>query len=152
MVRLTVDTLIHAPIELCFDLARDMGAHAKSLANTGEKIVSCPPSGLLELGDEVTFEAKHLGIRQRLTAKIVQYERPVLFTDEMLSGAFKSLRHEHKFRIEGESTRMSDVVEFEAPFGPLGRLAERAFLGTYMRKLLIERGEQLKAMAEELSA
>jgi ligand-binding SRPBCC domain-containing protein len=107
---------------------------------------------MLKLDDQVTFEAKHLGIRRRLTAQIVQFEPPNLFTDKMLKGAFKSLNHEHHFRIEGESTRMTDVVELEAPFGVLGRLAEKLFLGAYMRRLLVERGEQLKTMAEANAA
>ena len=122
------------------------------MAETGEKIVACPPGGLLELNDEVTFEAKHFGIRQRLTSKIVEFDPPHSFTDQMVSGAFKSVRHEHKFRIEGESTRMTDVFEFEAPFGPLGWLAEVLFLRSYMRRLIFSRSEQLKAMAEANSA
>jgi ligand-binding SRPBCC domain-containing protein len=148
MVRLSVDTLIKAPINLCFDLARDMNAHAETMAKSGERIVSAPPSGVLEMGDEVTFEASHFGIRQRLTGKIVQFERPSLFTDQMLKGAFKSLRHEHHFRIEGESTRMTDIVVLEAPLGPLGLIAERLFLRGYMQKLLAERGDALRRMAE----
>lgn len=117
------------------------------MAKSGEKILAGPPSGFLELGDQVTFEAKHFGIRQRLTAKIVEYEWPNLFTDQMVSGAFKSLRHEHRFRIDGESTMMTDVLEFEAPFGFVGRGAE-AILGPYMRRLLVGRGVELKRLAE----
>jgi len=148
MVRLAVDTLIQAPIDVCFDLARDMNAHAASMAGTGERIITCPAGGMLELGDEVTFEAKHFGIRQRLTSKIVQYDRPVCFTDQMVRGAFKSLRHEHHFSTEGGLTRMTDLVEIEAPLGPLGRLAELLFLTSYMGKLIKERGAHLKGQAE----
>ena len=152
MVRLAVETLIHAPISLCFDLARDMNCHAESMAKSKERIVSCPPGGLLVLGDEVTFEAVHLGIKQRLTSRIVEYDRPNRFTDQMVKGAFKSLRHEHRFKIEGESTRMTDVVELEAPLGVLGRLAEAKFLGGYMRRVIAERGASLKAIAEAKAA
>jgi ligand-binding SRPBCC domain-containing protein len=152
MVRLSLDTLIHAPIALCFDLARDMNTHVKTMAKSGERIIACPEGGLLELGDEVTFEAKHLGIRQRLTSKIIQFERPSVFTDKMLTGVFKSLRHEHRFRIDGESTLMTDVLELEAPFGFVGWMAERAFLARYMHRVLSERGKELKAVAEASSA
>ena len=148
MVHLAVETLIQAPINLCFDLARDMRVHAESMANTREQVLRCPESGLLELGDEVEFEAVHFGIRQRLTSKIVEYDRPKLFVDQMVTGAFKSLRHEHRFRIDGEFTVMTDVVELAAPFGLLGRLAEAAFLNRYMHKLLSERGAQLRTLAE----
>ena len=149
MVRLTVETRIQAPVELCFDLARDMNAHAQSMAGSGERILLCPPSGLLELGDEVTFEAKHLGMRQRLTSKVVEYNRPREFTDQMVAGAFKSLRHRHRFHKEGDVTLMTDEVILVAPLGPLGWLAERLFLAGYMRKLLIQRGNELKKLAED---
>ncbi len=152
MVRLSVDTLIQAPIELCFDLARDMNAHTETMAHSGERIVAAPPSGMLEMGDEVTFEAVHFGIRQRLTGKIIQFERPRLFTDQMTKGAFRSLVHEHRFTIEGESTRMTDVVMLEAPLGPLGRIVERLFLRRYMRKLLADKGQAMKRMAESAAA
>ncbi len=148
MVRVAVETLIHAPVTLCFDLARDMNAHAESMSSTSERILRCPPSGLLELGDEVEFEAVHLGIRQRLTSRIVEYDRPLRFVDQMSKGAFKSLRHEHRFRIDGEYTVMTDVLEFEAPYGILGRLVEWFFLRRYMRKVVRIRSNQLREQAE----
>ena len=149
MIELTVETLILASPDVCFDMARDMNAHAKTMASSGERIVACPPSGMLEMDDEVTFEARHFGIRQRLSAKIVHFDPPFSFTDEMLSGAFKSLRHEHRFSAEGDGTLMTDVVVLSAPFGPIGWLAERIFLRRYMRKVLVERGLGLKGLCEK---
>jgi hypothetical protein len=43
-------------------------------------------SGVMKLGDTVTWEAKHFGIKQHLTSKITAYERPYRFTDEMVQG------------------------------------------------------------------
>ena len=34
-----IETRIRAPIELCFDLARDVNAHAESAAFTSERVV-----------------------------------------------------------------------------------------------------------------
>jgi len=134
MIQLTVETLILASPEVCFDMARDMNAHAKTMASSGERIVACPPSGMLEMGDEVTFEARHFWIRLRLSARIVHFDPPFSFTDEMLSGAFKSLRHEHRFKAVDGGTLMTDVVALSAPFGPIGWLAERIFLRQYMEE------------------
>ena len=56
---IVIETKIRAPIELCFDLARDVDAHSESAAFSSERIV--PPGrieGLLDpgdhLGDQVT--------------------------------------------------------------------------------------------------
>src|SRR5689334_8091018 len=94
---LTIETKIGAPVELCFDLARDVEIHCATTAGTRERIVAGKSAGLLELGDQVTFEAVHFGIRQRLSSRIIEYDRPHRFTDQMVSGAFKSLRHVHEF-------------------------------------------------------
>lgn len=107
MTTIVVETRINAPIELCFDLARDVEMHLKTAAATGERAVAGRTSGLLELGDVVTFEGVHFGIRQRLTAKIVELDRPRRFVDEMVSGAFASMRHVHEFTVEGTSVLMT---------------------------------------------
>jgi ligand-binding SRPBCC domain-containing protein len=47
------------------------------------------------------------------------------YTDEMLSGPFKKWRHSHRFHsIDGKQTEVIDEVEFELPFGILGKLFE----------------------------
>lgn len=149
MARIEVGTLIHAPPEVCFDLARDVRVHEETTKGSGERVVSAPASGMLALGDEVTFEAKHLGIRQRLTSKIVAYDRPLRFTDEMQKGAFKSLRHEHRFEpVEGGS-RMVDVLEFSSPGWVFGSLVDALFLAGYMRRFIEARGRELGRLAEE---
>lgn len=43
---------------------------------------------------------------------------------------------------------MVDLVAYRAPLGPLGRLAEIAFLTAYLDRFLVERGQCLKGLAE----
>src|ERR671910_3348344 len=143
-----IETRIRAPVERCFDLARDPELHERSLEQTGERVVSRTGNGLLGPGDLVTFEARHLGVRQRLTAQITRFERPHLFEDRMVRGAFQAFRHLHAFQPVEDGTLMTDVFAYRAPLGPLGRLAERLFLTRYLRRLLTARAAFLKACAE----
>ncbi len=47
------------------------------------------------------------------------------YVDEMLVGQFKKWRHLHKFRnIDGKQTEIIDEIEFELPYGILGKLFE----------------------------
>jgi hypothetical protein len=55
MPTIVVETRIAAPVERCFDLARDVDVHLRTAASTGERAVGGKTSGLLELGDVVTF-------------------------------------------------------------------------------------------------
>ncbi len=145
LTSIVVETLIAAPPDVCFDLALDVGAHAESAAFSGERIVEPGRlSGVLQLGDLVTFEGRHFGIRQRFTAKIVEIDRPRSFVDEMVHGIFKRLRHVHEFHPRDGGTLMRDVLEWEAPFGFL--------LKRHMRWFVTTKQQRLKEMAERVSS
>jgi ligand-binding SRPBCC domain-containing protein len=148
MPTIRLATSIDAAPERCFDLARDVAAHVRSTAGTDERAVGGVTVGLLGLGDEVTWEARHLGIRQRLTVRISRFERPRVFEDVMLRGAFASLRHVHEFVPRDGGTTMIDTFTFASPFGPIGAIVDRVYLAGYMRRFLISRANELKRMAE----
>jgi len=148
MPNLTLVTEIHAPIGRCFDLCRDLDVHARTLPHTRERLVGAKTSGLAELGDVLTFEATHLGVRQRLSSRIVEFARPTLFADEALSGAFQNLRHVHTFMSVEGGTLMRDNLTWTSPLGPLGVLADALFLKRYMLRFLVTRSRNLKAIIE----
>ena len=148
MPTIHLKTMIDAPVERVFDLARSIEAHTHSTSSTGERAVDGRTSGLIGPGETVTWEAKHFGIRQRLTVRVTSFDRPTLFADEMTRVAFKKLCHTHRFSEVNGQTLMEDELQIEAPLGPLGRLAERLFLMRYMRLFLEDRNGQLKALAE----
>jgi ligand-binding SRPBCC domain-containing protein len=148
MARITLETLINAPVERVFTLSLSIDLHKLSMAKTNEEAIAGRTSGIIQEGEFVTWRAKHLGITQKLTVKITKVKAPNYFRDEMLKGAFKSMHHEHIFEAKGNQTLMIDVFEFESPLGPIGRLFNALFLENYMRKLLTERNEVIKRIAE----
>ena len=148
MVRIDLLTPIAAPIERVFDLSRSVDAHLSSTAATGERVVGGTTSGLLSLGDTVTWSAVHFGVRQRLTVEITACDAPYFFEDTMRRGAFKSMVHRHHFESSAGGTLMRDVFEFEAPLGPVGRLVEVWVLDGYMRRFLEARNVHLRELAE----
>jgi ligand-binding SRPBCC domain-containing protein len=143
-----VKTTIKAPPERCFDLARSVSAHLLSTEQTQERVVSSPARDLLGPGDVVTWEALHLGVRQRLTTKITQFDPPRSFEDEQIAGPFVSFWHRHEFGGQDGVTVMTDLVRYRAPFGPIGVLAERVFLDRYLRMFLERRAVRLRSLAE----
>lgn len=151
MPTIQIITHINAPPERCFDLARDIGFHTRSLAHTGERAVAGRTAGLIELGESVTWEGRHLGVRQRFTARVTQFDHPHFFRDEMTKGAFTSFTHDHHFEPQGTVTAMTDRVRFRSPFGPLGHIANQLFLTAYLRALLRGRCNAIKHEAEATS-
>jgi ligand-binding SRPBCC domain-containing protein len=146
-----VETSINAPIQQCFDLMRDVDVHTRSTSGTHERAVGGKTRGLLDTGDEITWEAVHFGIKQRLTVRVTRCEPPRVFEDSMVRGAFKSFTHIHSFHEQNGATLMVDDFAYRSPFGPLGWLADKLFLGRYMRRFLVQRAQALKQMAEAVS-
>lgn len=151
MTRIVIETRIRAPREVVFDLARSVDAHTQSAAFSRERAV--PPgrtSGLLEAGDMVTFEGVHFFVRQRFTARIVSMSRPEVFVDEAVHGAFKSMRHVHEFFIDAGNgeTLMRDTLDWEAPLGILGRIADAIALKRHLTRFVTRKQNALKEMAE----
>jgi ligand-binding SRPBCC domain-containing protein len=148
MSRITLSLWIDAPIERCFDLSRSIDLHLDAASATDERAVDGVTSGLIGPGEEVTWEALHLGVRQRLTSRIVMFDRPHHFRDTMVRGAFRHFDHDHRFMAERGGTRMTDVFDFSVPFGVVGRLVDRLILHAYMRRFLEERNRVIQRVAE----
>lgn len=148
MPKIHLTTEIHAPIARCFDLARSIDLHKISTEKTNEQAIAGKTSGLIELGEYVTWQATHFGIKQTLTSKITAFESPTYFKDEQIKGAFRSFTHEHLFKQVGDKVIMQDIFDFKAPFGFIGALFNYFILTNYMRKLLIDRNNVIKSFAE----
>ena len=148
MPTIHLTTFVAAPPDRVFDLARSIDLHRKSMAHTGEEAIAGTTSGLIAIDETVTWKAKHLMKTRVLKSKITAMERPLSFTDEMVSGDFKSLKHEHHFKKIENGTLLIDLFSFESPYGGLGRLANQFYLTRYLKNLLEIRNQSIKEYAE----
>lgn len=143
--RFEMTSTFDVPIGQVFERSLDVDFHQQSMAASGEEIVGGVSSGLMGLGDTVTWRAKHFGIWWRMTSIISEFDAPTYFVDQQLKGPFKRFRHEHHF-AEGPngSTTMRDVIEYAAPAGPLGRVVERLVLDRHLQALITLRNDELR--------
>lgn len=148
-MKIILVTVIDAPIETCFDLSRSIDLHTKSMQNFNEKEIAGVTSGLININESVSWRAKHYGINFIMTNKITDMVASTYFVDQMIDGPFACLKHEHVFKDFNAKTEMTDIFEFTAPFGIVGKIAEKLFLSTYMKKLLVERNNLIKKEAEK---
>jgi len=149
MPKITIQTFIAAPAKVCFDLSRSIDLHKISTAHTNEEAIEGTTTGLIKLGEHVTWRARHFGIWFKMTSKITSLLTNESFTDEMVKGPFKSIVHTHAFNAQDGGTLMTDIFEFQSPFGVLGAIVDRLILTAYLRKLLIDRNAIIKKYAEE---
>ncbi|MDR3023575.1 SRPBCC family protein [Chryseobacterium sp.] len=148
MATIYLNTIVNADIHYVFDLARNIDLHQQSTSTSHEKAIAGRTSGLIEENETVTWRAKHLGVYQNLTTKIVSMEKPVQFIDVMQKGAFKSMRHRHTFKTVNGKTLMTDIFEFESPLGIIGKLFNAIFLTGYLKDFLLKRNNMIKTVAE----
>lgn len=143
MPRIVLATSIPASAQRCFDLSLSVDAHTASMSRSAERIVGGIGSGVMDLGDSVTWQARHFGVPFTMTSRITELSAPTRFVDEQVSGPFRRWWHEHVFEERDGATLMTDTVEFVAPLGPVGRLVERLVLTPYLTRLLAQRNRWL---------
>ena len=148
MPTIELETYIEADIATCFDLSRSIDLHKISTAETNEKAIDGKTSGLINMGEFVTWSATHFGIKQKLSSKITAFNKPYHFRDEQLRGAFRSIVHDHYFEKKEGKVMMRDVFKYETPFGIAGKLFNKLILTSYLTKLLIKRNKIIKEFAE----
>lgn len=141
-------SFIAAPIERVFDLSRSINLHQISTASTNEIAIAGVMNGLINKNETVTWQAKHLFKTRQFTSKITDMQAPDFFIDEMTKGDFTSFYHEHHFKAVENGTIMIDKINFESPYGLIGKMANLLFLRSYLERFLIKRNEVIKAYAE----
>jgi ligand-binding SRPBCC domain-containing protein len=85
------------------------------------------------------FEGKIL-FQRREWHSVITSIRVYEYVDVMLSGPFKRWKHVHKFfyDIEQNQTEVVDEVEFELPYGLVGKMLE-GFASNQLRKIFDHR-------------
>lgn len=143
-------TEITSDIQTVFDFSRDIDAHTRSMIHSNEKAVAGVTSGLISLGESVTWQATHFKIPFKMTSKITEMDRPNRFVDEQTKGPFKRFIHVHTFeKLSAEVTIMRDEIKFDSPLGFIGQLVDRLFLESYMENLIKKRNTELKQELEQ---
>jgi ligand-binding SRPBCC domain-containing protein len=148
MTTIRLITKIKAPIQIVFDLSRNIDIHQKTASKTNEKAIAGRTSGLIEWNETVTWRGKHFGVYLKHKSKITEMELPAYFVDEMEQGHFKSFRHEHSFVSQNGTTVMIDFLQYETPYGIFGKLFDKILLKKHLTDFLLKRNEFVKNLAE----
>lgn len=148
MPHIHLTLFIAAPVDRVFNLSRSINLHQISTIDTNEKAIGGVLNGLININETVTWQAKHLFKTRQFTSKITAMQSPDFFIDEMIKGDFKSFHHQHHFKAVENGSIMIDVVNFESPYGVIGKIANSLFLKSYIEKLLIKRNTVIKDYAE----
>lgn len=149
MITLRTRTVILAPPERCFDLARSVDLHAASASVIHGRAVAGRTAGLSALGDQTTWSARFFGMRFSMTTEITAFDRPHGFSDVLCAGLFRHFGHVYTFApVSPMQTMMTDEFSFQSPFGFIGAVMDALVLRRRMRAVLEFRARYIKRVAE----
>lgn len=116
-------TIIPAPRGEVFAFFSDPKNLARITPGTlGFEIVEAP-ARTLRASDTIRYRIRLLGIPVPWVSRITEWQEGQRFVDEQERGPYRRWRHEHILKDADTGTAMTDRVEYELPFGFLGRLA-----------------------------
>jgi ligand-binding SRPBCC domain-containing protein len=149
MTTIHIVTKVKAPIQVVFDVNRNIDLHQQSASKTNEKAIAGVTSGLINYNETVTWRGKHFGLYLTHKSRITSMDLHTYFVDEMEEGSFKLFKHEHFFEENDGITTVTDHLCYETPFGIFGRLFDVLFLKRHLKKFILFRNKVLKELAEK---
>jgi ligand-binding SRPBCC domain-containing protein len=148
MTTINLSTKIKTHKQVIFDLSRNIDIHKLSTAKSNETAIDGLTSGLINIGETVTWRGKHFGFYLTHKSIISAMNLYDYFVDEMVEGKFKSFKHEHSF-IDGNGfVLMIDKIQYQTPYGIFGRLFDVLILKKHLTNFITERNKVLKELAE----
>ena len=147
MERIEQRIVIAAPIEQVFHFHDDT---RNLLRITPPSIkVAIETMGKPGLGYEVVLKVRQFGIfTMRWKVKITECTSPTLMSDEQVSGPFAYWKQTRRLRIVEGGTELTDIVEYEPPFGILGRIANALVIRNQVQQMFTYRQAATKQILE----
>lgn len=126
-----------------FEDPRNLGRITPSWMNF--KVVTPEPLDMRQ-GAKLEYTIRWLGVPLRWTTNIDEYRPPHAFVDRQARGPFEYWRHRHEFSEVDGGTLIRDEVEYELPFGMLGRLTHWLMIAAQLRAIFEFRFHALRRM------
>ncbi len=98
---------------------------------------------VMKAGTRIDYKLTLHGIPMKWQTLIEEFVEGEYFVDLQLSGPYRLWRHRHEFRDVPGGTQMMDRVDYELPFGLLGRVVRRLFVRGSLERIFDYRSEAI---------
>jgi len=85
------------------------------------------------------YRIRWLGVPLQWESLIAEFEQNERFTDVQTSGPYRYWRHEHIFEDAGDAVRVRDRLQYELPFGLLGRIMHALLVRRHLDEIFAYR-------------
>jgi len=86
-------------------------------------------------GAQIDYRIYWMGLPLHWRTRITAYEPPHVFVDVQEKGPYARWIHRHVFTAVPGGTKVSDLVEYELPAGPIGRWVHDAIVAKQLRQI-----------------
>ncbi|MDT4969236.1 MAG: hypothetical protein QOJ64_3973 [Acidobacteriota bacterium] len=141
-------SIIRAPVARIFAF-HELPDALSRLTPPWEKVRVVEAAPNLRVGSTAILETRLFGpVRLRWIAEHTVYDPPRMFEDVQVNGPFKLWRHRHIVEPHEQGGVLSDEIEYEPPFGVLGRIAAPLLIVPRLRRLFEYRHAVTRAWCE----
>jgi hypothetical protein len=130
------------PIEEVFAFFADARNLETITPLLGFRILQVSTDSIVQ-GTEIRYRLSLHGLPLHWLTEIRIWDPPHRFVDVQRSGPYRLWHHTHTFQDHGHRTRMTDVVRYTLPFGPLGRLVHVLKVRRDVQTIFADRGQQV---------
>jgi ligand-binding SRPBCC domain-containing protein len=109
------------------------------------KIENTTPVTKLKKGSEYEIKITRMGISVVWGIVIEDMELNEFVRNRQSHGPFALWVHTQKFEDHGESTLLTDLIEYDTPFGLLGKLADDIFVRRDLGNIFRHRHENIQS-------
>ena len=126
---------IAAPPERVFPFFSDPANLARLTPPWLNFRIAGEPLDRIAEGVRIEYRIRWMRLRLRWVTRITRWNPPSGFQDVQEKGPYRTWVHTHAFRAVEGGVAMSDRVDYELPFGPLGRIAHALVVRRQLRRI-----------------
>lgn len=147
-MRFVRESLIRAAPETVFAFHQQPDA-LKKLMPPWERVRVIQQADISDVGARTIVESNILGpIKVKWISQHTVYEPPRIFEDIQVQGPFRRWRHRHIVTSHAQGTVLRDDIDYEPPFGFLGRLFAPMLVQKRLQRLFDYRHEITRKSCE----
>jgi len=143
--RLERTQVVPRPLEETFAFFAD-AANLEAITPPWLQFRILTPPTRMEEGSLIEYRLRWRGVPLHWLTRIEEWRENECFVDQQIRGPYRLWHHQHTFTPVSGGTRVTDVVTYVLPFGPLGLLAHAALVGRDLDAIFDHRAERIAAL------
>ena len=136
-------SVIGAPRTEVFEFVANLD-NLRRLMPPDYKIEPTAPTSKLKVGTEFEMRMTRIGISVLWGGVIEEVIPNEVFRDRQSHGPFALWVHTHKFEDHGQGTLHTDLIEYDVPFGLMGKLADDLFVRHELKRIFTFRHKKIQ--------